>query len=259
MDQLAEEAGIDPMEFRAVNTNVPYETSPMGLKITTCAMKECLDEVKQRLDWPAKHGKKNGRGVGVASFVHVGGGARVYLSDAQGIIIKVDDEAKVSVITGGTDQGQGSETIIRQMVAEATGFRPEDVSIFLGDTEVCPWDVGTHASRHAFISGHAILIAGQDLKTKVLSLAAKWMQTLIEQEFQKTARRNPDFKPPELEYSLLSYPYNLDLQKSVVFLKSDPDNEHFRDARGADTPQSSHGGDRKRGDGGFRGLLRSSQ
>ena len=228
MDQLAEEAGIDPMEFRAINTNVPYETSPMGLKITTCPMKECLDEVKQRLDWPAKHGKKNGRGVGVASFMHVGGGARVYLSDAQGIILKVDDDAKLSVITGGTDQGQGSETIIRQMVAEATGFRPEDVSIFLGDTEVCPWDVGTHASRHAFISGHAILLAGEDLKRKVLELAAKWMQTLLEQDFQKTARRDPDFKPPELDFSVLSDPDNLDLQNSLVFVKNDPDNEHFR-------------------------------
>ena len=72
MDQLAEEAGIDPMEFRAINTNVPDETSPMGLKITTCPMNECLDEVKQRLDWPGKHGKKNGHGVGVASFMHVG-------------------------------------------------------------------------------------------------------------------------------------------------------------------------------------------
>lgn len=228
MDQLALEAGIDPLEFRKINANEPYEESPMGLRITTCPMKECLDSVQEKLDWKAKVGKRTGRGVGLASFLHVGGGARVYLSDAQGIILKVDDEGKVTVITGGTDQGQGSETIIRQMVAEATGFRPEDVSIFLGDTEVCPWDVGTHASRHAFMVGHAALLAGQEVKAKVLDLASKWMGGLINQGFKRQARRNPDFKPPELDMSILSDPGNLELRNGEVFVKDDPENPHLR-------------------------------
>jgi CO/xanthine dehydrogenase Mo-binding subunit len=88
--------------------------------------------------------------------------------------------------------------------------------------------VGTHASRHAFISGHAILLAGEDLKRKVLELAAKWMHNVLEQDFQKKARRDPDFKLPELDFSVLSDPDNLDLQNSTVFVKSDPDNEHFQ-------------------------------
>lgn len=228
MDQLAEAAGIDPLDFRSVNANVPDESTPMGLKITTCPMRECLDQVKTRLDWTNNHGSKLGRGVGVASFLHVGGGARVYLSDAQGIILKVDDDAQVTVITGGTDQGQGSETIIRQMVAEATGFKPEDVSIFLGDTDVCPWDVGTHASRHAFMVGHAILMAAAEVKKKVLGLACKWMPDLIRQDFKKKARRDPDFKAPELDYAALSDPDNLEIQHGTVFLRSDPENPHFR-------------------------------
>lgn len=228
MDQLAEVAGMDPMEFRIINANVPDEVSPMGLKITTCPMKECLDSVRTKLDWPNKRGKGKGRGVGVASFLHVGGGARVYLSDAQGIILKVDDDAKVSVITGGTDQGQGSETIIRQMVAEATGLKPSDVNIFLGDTEVCPWDVGTHASRHAFITGHAVIMAGGEVKRKILDLAACWMANLIGSEFKRQARRNPEFKPPELDLTQLEDPHNLDIKNGVVFLKTDPDNPHLR-------------------------------
>ncbi|MFC1834130.1 xanthine dehydrogenase family protein molybdopterin-binding subunit, partial [Thermodesulfobacteriota bacterium] len=82
MDQLALEAGMDPIEFRKINANVPDEITPMRLKITTCPMKECLEEVDKRLDWKSKQGKQTGRGVGVASFLHVGGGARVYRSDA---------------------------------------------------------------------------------------------------------------------------------------------------------------------------------
>ncbi len=228
MDQLAEAAGIDPLEFRMINANMPDEVTSMGLKITTCPLRECIGEVKTRLDWTEKQGKRNGRGVGLASFLHVGGGARVYLSDAQGIIIKVDDDGKVAVITGGTDQGQGSETIIKQMVAETTGFRPEDVEIFLGDTSVCPWDVGTHASRHAFIAGHAILAAGGDVKKKVLALAAKWMAQVIQGDLAKQARKDPDFEPPEVDWSLLEDPNNLELKNGVVFLKNDPDNRIFR-------------------------------
>lgn len=224
MDQLAEAAGIDPMEFRRINANEPYEKTPMGLAITTCPLKDCLDEVRSRLKWDEKRGKRNGRGVGVASFIHVGGGARVYLSDAQGIIVKVDDEGKVTVITGGTDQGQGSETIIPQMVAESMGFRPEDVFIFSGDTEVCPWDVGTHASRHAFITGHAILTVAAEVKQKILDLAARLMGKLIQQEFKKKAKIDPAFVEPQIDYALLSDAKNLDIKAGVVFLKTEPDN-----------------------------------
>lgn len=228
MDQLAVEAGLDPLEFRKRNANTEFSETPMRLKITTCPMTECLDEVKTRLDWKNKQGKRGGRGVGVASFLHVGGGARVYRSDAQGIIMKLDDDGKLTVITGGTDQGQGSETIIRQMAAEATGLRPEDVTIFLGDTDVCPWDVGTHASRHAFITGHAILMAAKDVRRKVLNLAARWMGNVIGRQIKKQARRDPDFVPPDVEFDLLSDPQNLDVRNGEIFLKDDPENPHLR-------------------------------
>jgi xanthine dehydrogenase molybdenum-binding subunit len=152
----------------------------------------------------------------------------VYLSDAQGIILKVDDDGIISVITGATDQGQGSETIIAQMVAEATGLRPEDVSIFQGDTEICPWDVGTHASRHAFMAGHAILIAGAEVKRKVLDLAARWMAALIQQDLKRKARIDADFKPPALDLTICADPSNLDISNGVIFLKDDPDNPLFR-------------------------------
>jgi len=228
MDQLAEVAGIDPLEFRLINANEPFTETPMRINITTCPLKECLTEVKTRLGWDDKQGKRNGRGVGAASFLHVGGGARVYLSDGQGIIMKVDDEGKLVIITGGTDQGQGSETIIRQMAADAVGFRPEDINIFQGDTEICPWDVGTHASRHAFITGNAILLAAGEIREKVLVLAARWMGQIVQRGLQQRARRDPNFKLPDLDLDLLADPKNLDLRNGQVFVKSDPDNPHLR-------------------------------
>jgi CO/xanthine dehydrogenase Mo-binding subunit len=59
MDQLAEKAGIDPFEFRKINSNIPNETTPMGLKISTCGMKECLESVAEKLDWKSICGKSD--------------------------------------------------------------------------------------------------------------------------------------------------------------------------------------------------------
>ena len=228
MDQLAEEAGIDPMAFREINANEPNETSPMGLKITTCPVKECLAHVKERLGWASKHGKRDGRGVGLGSLIHVGGGARVYLSDGQGIILKVDDAGNVVVITGGTDQGQGSETVIRQIVAEAIGFKPDNVFIVTGDTEICPWDVGTHASRHTFITGNAVILACQEAKQKILDIASTWMAREIQGGFKKKAKKNPEFEVPDLDYSVVSDPNNLEVKNGIIFPKNDPENTYFQ-------------------------------
>ncbi|MBA4416772.1 MAG: xanthine dehydrogenase family protein molybdopterin-binding subunit [Syntrophus sp. (in: bacteria)] len=173
LDQLAEKAGIDPLEIRRINANEPGEVTPQNFKITSCGMKECIDEVVNRLDWKNKSGKHNGRGVGMASLIHVGGAARVYKSDGCGTIIKVDDNGKVDVITGSSEIGQGSETIISQIVAEVLGMSIDDINVINNDTDVCPWDVGAHASRTTFVAGNSALGAAQKIKTQIMEIAAK--------------------------------------------------------------------------------------
>jgi len=78
LDELAYEAGFDPYEFRMMNRNEPDETTPMGLKISTCGLKECLETVADKLDWNRKSRQGKQRGVGMASLIHVGGGGRIY-------------------------------------------------------------------------------------------------------------------------------------------------------------------------------------
>lgn len=172
MDALAQEAGKDPMEFRLINANEPGEVTSQGFKISSCALRECIEEVGKRLGWKQKRGKGNGRGVGMASLIHVGGGARVYKSDGCGTIIKVDDFGKVDVFTGASEIGQGSETVIAQIVAEELGIRTEDVTVINNDTDCCPWDVGVHASRTTFVAGNSALGAARKVKEEILRLAA---------------------------------------------------------------------------------------
>jgi CO/xanthine dehydrogenase Mo-binding subunit len=176
-DKLAEEAGMDPLDFRLLNANIPNETTPQRFKVTTCGLKECLESVGQKLDWKNKQDRKTKfRGVGVGSLIHVGGGARVYKSDGHGMIMRIDDFGKVTVITGAVEIGQGSETVIAQVAAETLGVNPDDITIVKGDTAICPWDVGTHASRQAFVSGNAAIACGGKLKQRILELAAPMMK-----------------------------------------------------------------------------------
>jgi xanthine dehydrogenase molybdenum-binding subunit len=139
-------------------------------------MKECMAEVKSRLGWSGRRHEKKGRGFGMASLVHVGGGARVYKSDGCGTIIKVDDYAKVDVFTGSSDIGQGSETVIAQIVAEVLGIPTEDINVINNDTDVCPWDVGVHASRTTFVAGNSALGAALKIKQQLLETAGQALE-----------------------------------------------------------------------------------
>jgi CO/xanthine dehydrogenase Mo-binding subunit len=196
IDILAEMAGIDPLDFRLRNANTPGEITPQRFKINTCGLKECIDAVAQKLDWRQNRGRKDGKGIGMASMIHVGGGARVYKSDGCGTIIKVDDFGTVNIFTGATDMGQGADTVISQIVAEELGVRIEDVVITHTNTDICPWDVGAHASRTTFVAGNSARGAAKKVKEQLLEVAAQ---------------------------SLGESPENLDIRDRTIFSKKDPE------------------------------------
>ncbi len=170
MDMLADVAGFDPIEFRRINANKPNEETPQGFKITTCGLDGCIDKVAGELG--GGRDKRKGEGIGYASLIHVGGGARVYKSDGCGTLMKMNDYGQVDVFTGATDMGQGADTVVAQIVAEELGLDIEDIHVIHSDTDVCPWDVGAHASRTTFVAGNAALGAARVLKDKICVLAA---------------------------------------------------------------------------------------
>jgi CO/xanthine dehydrogenase Mo-binding subunit len=205
MDRLAEALTMDPVEFRVANSNVPNSVTPQGLKITSCGLKECLRAVAAAADrqessqeltvnseqlsinrgWAGAASRLAGgmewapplkRGIGFAATLNVGGGARIYRSDGCGGTVKVDDFGHVTLITGSTEIGQGSETILAQIVAETLGARIDDVSVFNSDTDVKPWDVGVHASRTTFIAGNAAYLAALDARNQIFETAAQMLQ-----------------------------------------------------------------------------------
>jgi len=228
MDSLAVAAGIDPAEFRFINRNRPGDETPMNLKITSCGLEECITAVRDRLQWDQKRGKQRGRGVGMASLIHVAGGARVTKSDGHGIRVKLDEFGHVDVIESGTDQGQGSPTVISQIVSEALGVRPEDIFLTFGDTALALWDAGTHASRHTFMAGNAAVIACAKAKRQILDMAVELIPRLVKGEFKRMKRKDPGFVEPDLDYGLIANPEDMDIRDRMIFPKKDPDHPYFK-------------------------------
>ncbi|MCP4358212.1 MAG: xanthine dehydrogenase family protein, partial [Chloroflexi bacterium] len=209
MDRLAEAIHMDPVEFRIRNANIPNSETPQGLIITSCGLKECLQAVAAAADRGPKEQRSREaggkisqsfdsaqdkpsilpisqspisnphlkRGIGFASTLNVGGGARIYRSDGCGATVKVDDFGHVTVITGSTEIGQGSETILAQIVAETLGTRLEDVTVINSDTDVKPWDVGVHASRTTYIAGNAAYLAAVEARSQIFETAAEILST----------------------------------------------------------------------------------
>lgn len=194
MDMLAEAAGMDPVQFRRINANRPGEVSPQGLRISSCGLEQCFESVLEQLDWNRPKGP--GEGVGLASLIHVGGGARVYKSDGCGTIIKMSDYGSVDVMTGATDMGQGADTVIAQIVAEELGVAVADVHVIHTDTDICPWDVGAHASRTTFVAGNSALLAARKIRERIVDMASRMLEAPPEildlREGQVIPREQPD-------------------------------------------------------------------
>ena len=177
-EQLAAALGMDPIELRLRNANRTGDVTPQGLQITSCGLSECLETVRSQSDWAERRGRMRDRrrGLGAAAFIHVGGGARIYPSDGCGSILKIDEAGRVTLITGASELGQGSETVLAMVTAETLGVPLAAVHVVNDDTELKPWDVGAHASRTTFVAGNSARLAAVELREKVLESAGEVLE-----------------------------------------------------------------------------------
>ncbi len=222
LDDLAAVAGIDPVELRLLNCNEPNEVTPMGLKVTTCGLRECLEQSAERVGWKDKRGKSNDkvvRGVGLASLMHVGGSGRIYRSDASGVILRLDDWGNLYISSGGVEMGQGLHSSMQIVAAESIGVSLKQIFINQTDTSTCPWDVGTHASRGAFTACNALLMGATKLRTKVFKAAVDLYPGLVEANLRKLQHRNPDMVVPSSDWRASVSEGAFDLCDGELFLQ----------------------------------------
>ena len=97
--------------------------------------------------------------------------------------------AHVSVITGGVEMGQGFNSALTVATAEALGVTPDKVTVVSGDTATCPWDVGTHASRGAFTSCNASILAAKKARDKIFELAGEHFMPRVHANLKRRKQR----------------------------------------------------------------------
>ncbi len=182
MDMLAEMVDIDPLEFHLKNAQVSGETTPQKSFLRECAFAECLEAAAKASDYSRKRREyaalrdapgRYKKGIGLASSIHNAGGAKIHKSDGIGTIVKVDDYARVTVISGASEIGQGIDAVITLITAEELGVPLEHVTLVNNDSDIAPWDVGVHASRTTFIAGNGARRAARKAKAQILAGAEK--------------------------------------------------------------------------------------
>ncbi|HLP99575.1 MAG TPA: molybdopterin cofactor-binding domain-containing protein, partial [Candidatus Limnocylindria bacterium] len=163
LDALACDAGLDPAEVRRRNLLKAPCITVNGLRVTSYGLPECIEKVVERSGWAQKKGQlPKGRGIGVACSHYVSGAANPIIRSNMPhttVNIKVDRDAAVTVYTGASEIGQGSDTMHVQIAAEILGIRPGRVHLVAADTELTPVDLGSYSSRVTFMAGNACLAA----------------------------------------------------------------------------------------------------
>jgi 4-hydroxybenzoyl-CoA reductase subunit alpha len=180
LDMMAEDLNLDPAELRLKNATQAGDTSISGLVFNSCELSKAIKESTEQAGWHKKRGQKgSNRGIGMACGGFVCG-ARLGGHSASGSFIQVNEDGGVTVLTGSSDLGQGSRTVLAQVTAEELGLLPSDITVLSGNTETTPIDPGTFSSRVTFYAGNATLIAARDVKAQLAKIAAELLEANVE-------------------------------------------------------------------------------
>jgi len=178
LDLIAEELGMDPVELRLKNIMETGDVTCNDLAMSSLGMKECIEAVRDGSSWKNKRGKlPPGKGIGMASgFFVSGAGYPIYRSETyhSTVNLKVqEDGGGVEVLTAAAEIGQGAETMVATITAEALGVNYNDVHVQSGSTDFGV-DLGAYSSRTTLMTGHAAKLAAEDAKQQILAeLAAE--------------------------------------------------------------------------------------
>ena len=184
LDRMAEELGLDPFAVRRANLiTAPYRTLN-DLQVNSYGIPECLDWVEQASGWKERHGKlPRGRGLGMACSHYVSGSAKpVHWSGEPHAVInlKLDFDGGITILTGASDIGQGSSTLLTQIVAEVLALPIARIRVVATDSALTPKDNGSYSSRVSFMVGNAALRAAQAMKRALLEAAARRLEVGVD-------------------------------------------------------------------------------
>jgi carbon-monoxide dehydrogenase large subunit len=192
MDAVAEKLGIDRLAVRRRNL-IKASDMPFTIEFDEQGVEELLldsgdydlllDKALVAFGWDKlqdelKRRRSNGEavGVGVAMFVEESG-----RGPSDGARATVDTSGDIELVTGGASLGQGFETSMAQILAEALGIDYRRVRVIHGQTDRIAQGIGAHAARATGLTGGAVHVTGMKLRAKALEFAAELLQTPAEE------------------------------------------------------------------------------
>jgi carbon-monoxide dehydrogenase large subunit len=187
LDRAAVHFGLPREEIRSRNLiradQMPYET-PLrtrdgGLMVYDSGdYPECQRRALDVSDWAGFAERRAAavrqgryRGIGLANYVE-GSGRGPFESAA----VSIGPSGKVVVTTGATAQGQGTATMLAQLVAASLGLEASQISVIAGDTAASPLGLGAFASRQAVTAGNAVHQAAMQVRAKILAIASNALE-----------------------------------------------------------------------------------
>ena len=183
LDELADRVGIDKLELRYRNALRAGQSTATGQVLKASAgLAQCLDALRPR--WKealasaeafnrraGKAGRLKGarRGAGIACMWY--GIGNTVIANPSTMRVGLRPDGRIMFYNGAVDIGQGSNTILVQVLADALGVPMGAIDQVMGDTDLTADAGKTSASRQAFVSGNAARIAGQRLRERMIALA----------------------------------------------------------------------------------------
>ncbi|HOW27381.1 MAG TPA: xanthine dehydrogenase family protein molybdopterin-binding subunit [Elusimicrobiota bacterium] len=181
MDFIAHKLKIDPLEFRKTNALKPGSLTLTGETVTehTGNVTRCMEAVSREIQYGSltkaekAREKRTGMKIGKAVVaLHKAPAMPPFTATA--VIIKMNEDATVTVNLALTEIGQGAYTAIAQIVAEQLRFPMDRIKVSLdSDTDKEPYDWQTVASKGLVLSGNASILAAQDLLKKAYETAGQ--------------------------------------------------------------------------------------
>lgn len=165
MDIIADKFGLDPVKFRLKNALERGMENATGQRLRSCALKDCINLVNEKAGCETKKsendGIKRGRGIAVMHkfTVHT-----VPTAD----IVKLNEDGTITLETSAVDIGQGSNTVMAQILADVLGISIDKITVVPINTDYSGYGWQTAASSKTFFNGNSTIRAGLDLRRKIL-------------------------------------------------------------------------------------------
>ena len=166
LDEIAEDLGIDPIDFRIQNAVTEGDPSTMGFPFARIGFVECLEAVRDHPNYKAPLGPNQGRGIAAGYWFNIG--------ESSSATVNLNEDGTATVVTGSPDIG-GSRASMALMAAEELGIDVYDIRPVVGDTEAVGFTDVTEGSRATFATGMAVVEACRRMVVELRGRAAKMM------------------------------------------------------------------------------------